>query len=145
MPVVSGRDEDGLRSELPDPAQQLVPGCDKGLVVRPGQQGHVVLRPDRCAATPLLGRAASRVERALVRRRVQELRVVVEDRLGPVAVVHVPVDDRDALREAGPAQCDRGDRDVVEQAETRGATCRCVVAGRARHREANPNRPARDL
>ena len=62
--------------------------------------------------------------------------VVPEDVLRPVAVVDVPIEDRDALeaelglREAG------GDGDVVEEAEAHGLAGECMVARRTHEREA---------
>ena len=51
-----------------------------------------------------------------MRRHVEHARFVVEHRLRPVAVVHVDVDDGDALETAGEHR-GRSDGDVVEEAE----------------------------
>ena len=53
-----------------------------------------------------------------------------EDRLGSVAVVDVPVDDRHPPRGAVGAQRRHRDRDVVEQAESAPAIATGMVAGR---------------
>jgi len=46
-----------------------------------------------------------------MRRDVEDLGHIPEDLLGPITVVHVPIDDEDSL--ALTSQCGRGDRDVV--------------------------------
>ena len=64
-----------------------------------GGEGEVAVghrRPARLAGPP-----GSGVEGRLVRRHVQDAVVVVEDVLGAVAVVHVPVDDGHALATRG--------------------------------------------
>ena len=60
-----------------------------------------------------------------MRRDEQDVGVVPEDRLRPVAVVDVPVDDGDAL--AATAQRRRDDRDVVQQTESHGVIAQRVV------------------
>ena len=50
--------------------------------------------------------------------------------MGPVAVVYVPVDDRDTTEPAG-ARVGRGDRDVVQQTEPHPALRAGVVSGRS--------------
>ena len=59
----------------------------------PAGNGRLQVRLRRVRAARLGGPARPRVQRRLVRRDVQHPRVVVEDVLGAVAVVHVPVDD----------------------------------------------------
>jgi len=54
----------------------------------------------------------------------------VECGLGAVAVVHVPVHDRDATQAAHPLGMARADRHVVEKAETHGAVAERVMARR---------------
>jgi hypothetical protein len=56
-----------------------------------------------------------------VDRDVEHVRVVPEDRLRAVAVVGVPVDDRDARRAEPLQRVSRGDRNVVEEAEAHRA------------------------
>ena len=62
-------------------------------------------------------------------------RVVEEDLLGPVAVVHVPVDDRHARDPALALRPAGGDRDVVDEAEAHRRVALGVVAGRAQEHE----------
>ena len=58
-----------------------------------------------------LGQARAGVEAvaALVERRVEEVRVAAEERFGPVAVVDVDVDDRDAPRAVARSRVERRD------------------------------------
>ena len=71
----------------------------------------------------------------------QHRRVVEEDLLGPVAVVHVPVDDRHALQAALALRPARRDRRVVEQAEAHRGLALGMVPGRAQQRERVVDRP----
>ena len=128
--VVAGRHEDRLGRERLDGGQQLVlPGRDERLVAASGRQRPVVLRARGGARAGLATGSGARVVRGLVRRRVAEGRIGVEDRLRAVAVVHVPVDDRDPLRNASRPQPRHGDRHVVEQAEAAAPPSRRVVSG----------------
>ena len=68
-------------------------------------------------------------------RYVEHVRVGPEDLLRAVAVVHVPVDDRDAL-EASRARVRGRDRHVVEQAEPHRLRGPGVVPRRAQERDA---------
>jgi hypothetical protein len=61
----------------------------------------------------------------------QHAGIGLEDRLGPVAVVHVPVDDEDPLRPVRVARAARRHGHVVEQAEAHRLVGGGVVAGRA--------------
>ena len=70
------------------------------------------------------------IERVLVRRDVEHAAVVPERVLRAVAVVHVEVDDRDALEAVRRARVCRRDGDVVEQAEAHRLHRRRVMAGR---------------
>ena len=78
-----------------------------------------------------------------VKRDRQHVVAVVEERLGAVAVMHVPVDDRDAV-EAVAARALRGERGVVDEAVAvggaaarrggpAGARARTRVAGAVEH------------
>src|SRR5579884_365319 len=85
---------------------------------------------------PLLVRAAGAwIERPLVERDEEDRRVVRQQVLRPVAVVDVPVDDRDAADAELGLRPARGDRDRVEQAKAHRAVSLRVVAGRPRERE----------
>ena len=95
----------------------------------PRGKRHVDGGAEAAAAAGVVGEAGARVLRPLVRRGVEDVRLLVEDGLGAVAVVHVPVEDGDAL--AGGVQHRGGDGDVVDEAEAHGAVARGVMAGRA--------------
>jgi hypothetical protein len=60
----------------------------------------------------------------------------VEDLVGPVAVVDVPVEDQHALGAVGRRRVARSDRRVAEEAEAHRAVGLGVVARRAQRREA---------
>ena len=106
------------------------------IVAAAREQRHVQVRADACAFAAVVGAAVAGREAAiLVQRNRQRVRIVVVDRLRAVAVVHVPVDHRDALdavfRTGG---LDR-DRDVRQQAEAHRAIAQAMMAGRPRQRE----------
>ena len=76
------------------------------------------------------------IERPLVQGDEEHAVIVPEDRLRAVAVVDVPIDDRDPLdpqRVLGVTRCDR---DVAEQAEPHRAVSEGVVPGWTGEREA---------
>ncbi len=80
------------------------------------RERHVDRVAGALALADLVDVARARVERVLVRRHVEHVRVAQEHLLRAVAVVHVPVDHGDAL-EAARARVRGGDGHVVEQAE----------------------------
>ena len=59
-----------------------------------------------------------------------------EDRVGPVAVMDVVVDDRDALEAERALRSSGRDRDVVEEAEAHHPLLQGVMSGRAHEGEA---------
>ena len=65
----------------------------------------------------------------------QHRRVLLEDVLRAVAVVDVPVDNRDALYAVHPPRCRRGDRRRVVETEAYRLVGLGMVAGRAGQRE----------
>ena len=65
---------------------------------------------------------------------------MAEDRVGPVAVVDVVVDDRDALEPELAPRHTRGDGDAVEEAETHRLVAQRVMSRRAHEREAAAQR-----
>jgi len=80
-----------------------------------------------------------------VQREEEDGRVLLEDGLRPIAVVHIPVHDEHppqpaARRERSP----RGDRDRVEEAEARHPVLTGMVAGRAHERKAGGDLAAED-
>ena len=95
----------------------------------PADERHV----DRVSpATTLAGLhqgAAARVERVLVDRAVEHLRLPGEAVLGAVAVVHVPVDDHHPFVAQSLARPAGADGHVVEQAEAHGLVTLRMVPG----------------
>lgn len=80
-------------------------------------QGHIYIESDTSTFTVLLDEShVGGVELVLVERDEEHARVRVESLLGPVAVVHVPVEDRNALETADLPGVFGGDDDVVEDA-----------------------------
>jgi hypothetical protein len=62
-------------------------------------------------------------------------RILVERLLGAVAVMHVEVEDRNALEAVGFERMHGSDRDVVEDAEAHRPSRRRMVPGRAHRAE----------
>ena len=105
-------------------ASPLPPGTGRFTVYPTRAGAHVGLRP------------GPRIQRRLVDRHEQDIGVRVEDVVGAVAVVDVPVDDhhpREPVRSRGAP---RGDRDVVEEAEPHPPRGLGVVPGRAQRAHA---------
>ena len=101
---------------------------------------HVAVRP------AIVGRAGARIPRPLVHRDEPDARVVLDQRLRAVAVMHVPVDDQHAIELLHPARVVRRDGDVAEQAEShrRVAQGRDGRAGARRRSCASSHPRARD-
>ena len=86
---------------------------------------------------------SERVEAVLVQRDREHVGVAPEGRLGAVAVVHVPVDDRDPPDAPRRAQVQHRERDVAEQAEAAaGRRARRDVPAAARGRRRSRRWPA---
>ena len=64
----------------------------------------------------------------------QDVRIVIENRLGSVAVVHVPVDHRDAQVGARAARGADGDGDIGEEAEPHRVVGQAVMSRRSGQR-----------
>ena len=129
--VETRRDEDQLRfvlcengkNELVDRAQVLA-------LPAPGGQREIHRIPGSGAGTDIGGPAGSRIVRRLVKRDVEDVASVCEDVFGTVAVMNVPVDDRDPV-EPGGESIGCCDRHIVQQAEAHGPVVLCVVTRRA--------------
>src|SRR5204862_1923982 len=90
----------------------------------PRRQGDV---PDRTMGSSVLGSARSRVPRPLVHGDEPHAGLLLDQRLRPVAMVDVPVDDQDPVDAmAGPGVVG-GDGDASEEAETHGPRPQRVV------------------
>ena len=70
---------------------------------------------------------------------VEDAWIVVEGILGAIAVVHIEVDDGDALEPVALARVPGGDGDVVQQAEAHRLGRAGVMAGRAHGAEGGGN------
>src|SRR5215210_995545 len=133
--VVTGGDQDQGRTELAHYGEED-PGERRRVSFFPRTrgEGHVHGEAPSPALPHLVGPAGPGIEGALVGREVEDLPVVVEDVLGTVAVVYVPVEDGYSLDPARTGVFG-GYRDVVEQTEPHPGHPPGVVAGRARDRE----------
>ena len=63
----------------------------------PDGRGMFTVCPSASGTTAIFRPSRARIKRPLVRRHVEHTRIVPKDRLGPVSMVHVPIDDADAL------------------------------------------------
>ena len=135
--VLAGADEQQLGPERPQHGRDhLVERVQVAVVAGPGGERDVDVRPLAGGRPADLEQpAVRRVEAVLVQRDGEHRRVVEEDRLGPVAVVHVPVEDRDALDAAVALRPAGGDRGVVEQAEAHRGLALAMVPRRAQQGE----------
>jgi hypothetical protein len=133
--IESGADEQHVRLEPSERGQEhVVEDCHVVGVARTRGKPDVDRRATRPVAAELGRCAAAGVVRELMHRQVEHARVVPEDVLRAVAVVDVPVEDRDARGPRGPRRR-RGDRDVVDQAEPHRLRDRRVVPGRPHDRQ----------
>src|SRR5215212_4693532 len=96
MRVESGGDEDEIRPKRFDSRQDCgLEGLAEDVAAVARVQGSI---DDRIEIPALRQSARPGIERHFVGGRVQDRRVTPEDILRTVAVMHVPVDDRDSLR-----------------------------------------------
>ena len=135
MRVEPGRDEQQIGLESADRTCDRLPGIEVAVVARPGREGDV-----HEVVTLLVRTARARVERPLVQRHEENRIVAGDDVLRSVAVVDVPVDDRDALQPELRLCPPCGDRHAVEQAEAHRTIAFGVVPGRTGEREPAPPR-----
>ncbi len=88
-------------------------------------------------------RAGAGIERHLMGRGVHDAAIAPEDVLRAIAVVHVEIDDGDALEPMRGLGVARGDRGVVEETKTHRRRRFGVVSGRPRRDEGVVDAPAR--
>jgi hypothetical protein len=99
-----------------------------------------VARPQRCVHDRIVlatfrDGTSARIERHLVRRAKKHTRVAPKDLLRAVAVVSIPINNRDALRPMRLLSMSGCNRGVVEKAEPHSFGPLRMVAGRAHSRE----------
>ena len=114
----------------------VVPGVQVGAPAGARRERDVDVRTERAGPPASVDHAGVvRVEAVLVQRDRQRVRVVVVDPLGAVAVVHVPVDDRDPSEPGLRAGLLHRHRDVGEDAVAASPVALGVVPGRPDQRE----------
>ena len=116
------------REALDDRRDHLVERLEVHVAGRPRRQRDVDGRPVSCTGSRLGAPPRARIQRPLVGADEQHPRVVVEHRLGAVAVMRVEVEDPHPLAGVGERGSDDGD--VRHQAETHRVRRRGVVARR---------------
>ena len=128
--IKAGGDENEVWFEGVDGGEQTVSerGAE-GAHAGAGGEGEIQRGPEAFAAASFIGVAGEGIERTLVCAAKQHAAVLIEDVLGAIAVMHVPIDDGDFLRPVLLLAMTCGDGDVVEQAETHALGRSCVVAG----------------
>ena len=132
VPVEAGGDDHQLRAEVVERGQQaFAPRRAEAIAARPRRQRRI----EDVAVAALFDVARVGIQRRLVRAQVQHARVVFEDRLRAVAVVHVEIDDRHALQLAVLDRVRGGDGRAVEQAEAHRHVAGRVVARRTHRAE----------
>ena len=89
----------------------------------------------RPARADVSRRTHARIVRILVRRDVQHRWVVVKHRFSAVAVVHVVVDDQDALDSVPNLGVARGDGDVSQRARPHAVIGHSVMSRRPNRRQ----------
>ena len=134
--IEAGGDEDEVGGELStDRQHHLGEGTHVLAIAEPGRERQVERPPGSGTLAYLLGGAGARIERVLMGRDVEHVRIALEEMLRAVAVMQVPVDDHHAPEAAAP-EPRGGDGDVVEEAEAHRAIALRMVAGRTDEREA---------
>ncbi len=94
--IEAGRDQDRLGAESIEGWAQLIPKYVDVLgVPAPRRKGRVQRAVNPFAATPLTPISGAGVEGELVDAEVEDGPVLLEQVLGPVSVMNVPVDDGD--------------------------------------------------
>ena len=102
-------------------------------ICRTGLERHVQRKPRALAPPNIVGRAGARIERILMRRDVQHTRVLVENPLRAVAMMHVVIHDDDPLHAERQRMRGRGRHAVVE-AESHRPIALGVMARRPNQR-----------
>ena len=135
--VEAGRDDDQTRTEFSESIGQFrAKRGEHGFVAAAFGQRDVEIEPFALARAGVFRRAArARVKRILVRGKIKYRRILVSHHLRPVAVVHVPIDDHDALDAVFFPRVTRGDGCVAEKTKSLGRLGHGVVSGRTHRGE----------
>ena len=137
MSVKARRDDDEVGRERLDPRQDHdVHGLTESLARVASPQRRV---DDLVVLAALPDRASAGIKRHLMGRTVDDGRIVPEDVLRAVAMMHVEIDDRDPFGAVGRLGVARGDRCVIEEAEAHRVRDFGVVPRRARGDEGVAN------
>src|SRR5688572_18080429 len=124
--VKAGRNQNEIRNEagrgLVDPSLE----CGDVLIRRKTRAHREI--PDAAAGTAVVRRTGTRIPGPLVHRHEANVRLILDERLSPVAVVHVPVDDEYPLQSVASARVVRGECNVAEQAKSHRAVSDCVMS-----------------
>lgn len=102
----------------------------RDIPIRRERRGHGDV-PDTLVRTPILGCSGTWIPRPLVHGDEMDVGLGLHQRLGAVAVVHVPVDYQNPLQSMLSARVVRGQRYVAEETESHGAVRNRVVSGRS--------------
>ena len=140
--VEAGGDQHETGFELPGTRENLLlERLYVGIVTRSRRQGYVQGETSFPSACAISRRSGSGVMRILVDARVENVRRFAERVLGPVSVMDVPIQNQDPLDLVLLLYVDRGDRDVVEQAEAHRAIPLGVVPRGSHGTEGSANLP----
>ncbi len=135
MGVEACRNDDQIRSELLEHrGHESAPHGDIVRVSATSFERNIQRKAKTLASSDLRRVAGAWVERKLMSGHVEDARVVVENPLRAVAVVHVEVNNRDASRPTLKRTCRRNGGIVIE-AEAHRAVAFSVMAGRADERK----------
>lgn len=143
--VESGGDEDELGAEFFHGGDELFLEAGEDFCA-PGEGGERAIEggPLPRAGASLIGAASARVPRSLVGAEEEDGAVFVEDVLGAVAVVDVPIDDEDAIEAVTALGVAGGDGDVIKDAKAHAVAGIGVVTGWPDEAEGSVDGPGRD-
>ncbi len=133
--VEAGRDHHQLRLVTVHGIRQ---GMERGQEFPPAGAGRhrpIHRGSEPRAAAGFLPASRPRIPRPLVRAEIEDGTVLVEDLLGAVAVVHVPVDDQHLADAVLPLRISGGDAGVVENAKAHAAFGRGMMSRRTHQAE----------
>ena len=113
--IKSGRNDQQVGRKL---SLNHFQSIDESLMMRASRgsfaERNVQCSPFALASAGLTRSAGSRIERMLMRRKIKDRRIVIENVLSAVAVMYIPVDDKYSFRAIASLRIACGDRGVVE-------------------------------